>query len=162
MESAKDLFLHELKDIYYAENKLAKELKDMASEVSNDQLASAIEEHRGVTEKQAQRLEQVFELIGERPEGEKCDGIEGLLQEFKSFVKDESPEPKVLDVFATGAGIKVELYEMAAYGSLIRLADQLGLSEAAELFQMTLNEEEDTARELEQMNEKLSQEIPTR
>ncbi|MQA98869.1 MAG: DUF892 family protein [Actinobacteria bacterium] len=160
METARDLFLHELKDIYYAENKLAKELKQMASQVSNDQLSSAIEEHRGVTEKQVQRLDQVFDLIGEQPQGEKCDGIEGLLEEFKSFVKDEKPEDQVLDLFATGAGIKVELYEMAAYGSLIRLADQLGLSEAAEIFQTTLNEEEDAARELEQMNEKLGQEVP--
>lgn len=160
METAKDLFLHELKDIYYAENKLTKELKQMASQVSNDQLASALEEHRGVTERQLERLDQVFELLGERPAGEKCDGIEGLLEEFKSFVTDQKPEDRILDVFATGAGIKVELYEMAAYGSLIRLADLIGLSEAAELFQTTLNEEEDAARELEQMNEKLGQDIP--
>ena len=159
METAKDLFLHELKDIYYAENKLTKELKQMAGQVRNDQLSSAIEEHRGVTEKQVDRLDRVFEIIGEKPSGEKCDGIEGLLQEFKSFVNDEKPAGPVLDVFATAAGVKVELYEMAAYGSLIRLADQLGLSEAAELFQTTLNEEEDAARELEQMNEKLGQEI---
>jgi ferritin-like metal-binding protein YciE len=77
-------------------------------------------------------------------------------------VKDENPQGEILDVFATAAGVKVELYEMAAYGSLIRLADQLGLSEAAELFQITLNEEEDAARELEQLNEKLGQEVPVR
>ena len=161
MKSARDLFLHELKDIYYAENKLASELKDMAQQVSDDQLSSAIEEHRGVTEAQAQRLEQVFDLIGEQPQGEKCDGIDGLVREFKSFVS-ENPSPRLIDVFATGAGVKVELYEMAAYNSLIRLADQLGLSEAAEMFQITLNEEEEAARLLEQLSEKLGQEIPTR
>jgi ferritin-like metal-binding protein YciE len=161
MKTARDLFLHELKDIYYAENKLAGELKEMAQQVSDDQLSSAIEEHRGVTETQVRRLEQVFDIVGEQPQGEKCDGIDGLVREFKSFVS-ENPSPRLIDLFATGAGVKVELYEMAAYNSLIRLADQLGLSEAAEIFQTTLNEEEDAAHLLEQMNEKLGQEIPTR
>jgi ferritin-like metal-binding protein YciE len=160
MESGKDLFLHELKDIYDAENKLVNALETMSNKVENEQLAQSFEEHRKVTEGQVKRLEKVFELIDRAPAREKCDGINGLISEFSSFVKEEDPDPKVLNVFATGAAMKVEHYEIVSYKSLIKLADQLGLTEAAELFEASLREEMETAQELETMADKLGQELP--
>ena len=160
METGKDLFLHELKDIYDAENKLVNALETMADKVEDEQLAKSFEEHRKVTQGQAERLEKVFQLIDRAPSREKCDGINGLISEFQSFVKEEEPDGKVLNVFATGAALKVEHYEIVSYKSLIKLADQLGLTEAAELFEQSLKEEMETAQELEQMSEKLGQELP--
>jgi ferritin-like metal-binding protein YciE len=160
MESGKDLFIHELKDIYDAENKLVNALGDMAKKVKDPQLQQAFETHRQTTEQQVQRLEQVFGMVDRKPTREKCDGINGLIEEFKSFVKEEDPSPEILNLFATSAAAKVEHYEISSYRSLIKLADQMGLSEAARLFQQTLQEEEETAQEMEMMSEKLGQEVP--
>lgn len=160
MESGKDLFLHELKDIYDAEHKLVNALETMANKVEDEQLSKSFQKHRAVTEGQVKRLEQVFEMIDRAPTREKCDGINGLISEFSSFVKEEEPDPKVLNVFATAAAMKVEHYEIVSYKSLIKLADQLELSQAAELFEQSLREETETAQELETMSDKLGQELP--
>ena len=160
MESAKDLFEHELRDIYDAEHKLVNALETMAKKTSNEQLSKSFEEHRTVTQGQIERLDKVFGLIDRAPRREPCDGINGLISEFSGFVKDESPSDKVLDVFATAAAQKVEHYEICSYKSLIKLSDTLGLTEAAELFEQSLKEEQETAMELETMSEKLGQELP--
>ena len=160
METAKDLFVHELQDIYDAENKLVNALETMSNKVEDEQLSKSFAEHRTVTESQVKRLEKVFSLIDRKPSREKCDGINGLISEFSSFIKEEEPEGKVLNVFATGAAQKVEYYEICSYKSLIKLADLLGLSEAAQLFEESLKEEQETADELETMSEKLGQELP--
>ena len=161
MDTARDLFEHELRDIYDAENKLVNALETMAKKASNEQLSKSFEEHRQVTKGQIERLDKVFGLIDRAPRREPCDGINGLISEFSGFVKDESPSDKVLDVFATAAAQKVEHYEICSYRSLIKLADTLGLSEAAELFEQSLKEEQEAATELEAMSEKLGQELPT-
>jgi ferritin-like metal-binding protein YciE len=161
MDSAKDLFEHELRDIYDAEHKLVNALETMAKKTSNAELSKSFSEHRTVTQKQIERLDKVFGLIDRAPRREPCDGINGLISEFSGFIKDESPSEKVLDVFATAAAQKVEHYEICSYKSLIKLADTLGLSEAAELFEQSLREEQETATELETMSEKLGQELPT-
>ncbi|MFN2525819.1 MAG: ferritin-like domain-containing protein [Actinomycetota bacterium] len=160
METGTDLFIHELKDIYDAEHKLVNALETMASKVENPELKSGFEEHRKVTQGQVERLEKVFPLVDRKPSREPCKGINGLIEEFSTFV-EENPSDAVLNVFATGAALKVEHYEITAYQSLIKLADQLGLSEAAELFEQTLKEEQDTATELEAMSEKLGHELPS-
>ena len=160
MESGKDLFIHELKDIYDAENKLVNALEDMAKKVENPQLKQSFEEHREVTQQQVDRLEKVFPMVDRKPSREACKGINGLIEEFKEFVKEEEPSGEVLNVFATGAALKVEHYEIVSYRSLIKLADQLGLADAAAIFQQNLSEEEETATELETMSEKLGQELP--
>lgn len=161
MDTAKDLFEHELRDIYDAEHKLVNALETMANKVSNEQLSKSFQEHRTVTQTQIERLDKVFALIDRSPRREPCDGINGLISEFSGFVKDESPSEKVLDVFATAAAQKVEHYEICSYKSLIKLSDTLGLTEAAELFEQNLREEQETATELETMSEKLGQELPT-
>lgn len=158
MDSGRELFEHELRDMYDAEQKLINALETMSSKVTNEELSRAFQEHREVTRTQAERLEEVFKLIDRAPRREPCKGINGLIEEFSSFVQ-ENPSESVLDVFATGAAQKVEHYEIVAYKSLIKLADTLGLSEAAELFEQNLREEQETAQQLETMSEKLGQEL---
>ena len=161
MDTGKDLFIHELQDIYDAENKLINALETMSNKVENEELSKSFLEHRDVTQQQVQRLEKVFPLVDRKPSREPCKGINGLIEEFSSFVKEEDPSGPVLNVFATGAAIKVENYEISAYKSLIALADQLGISQAAELFEETLREEQETAVEIEQLSEKLGQQLPS-
>lgn len=151
-EHARELFEHELRDIFDAENKLIDALEQMSKNAADEQLSRAFSEHREVTQQQAQRLEQVFGLIDRSPRREPCAGINGLIEEYTKF-KKENPSPEVLDVFSTGAALKVENYEIAAYTSLIKLAQQLGLGEAVSLFQETLREEQETAQEVEQLAE---------
>ena len=160
MDTARELFEHELRDMYDAEHKLVNALETMANKVSNEQLSKSFQEHRQVTQGQIERLDKVFGLIDRAPRREACDGINGLISEFSGFVKDESPSEKVLDVFATAAAQKVEHYEICGYKSLIKLADTLGITEAAELLEQSLKEEQETATELETMSEKLGQELP--
>ena len=159
MESGRDLFVHELRDIYDAENKLVNALETMSNKVSDEQLAKSFLEHRDVTQGQIDRLEKIFPMLDLKPSREPCKGINGLIEEFSSFVKEESPADAVLNVFACAAAAKVEHYEISSYRSLIKLADQLGLSEAAQLLQQSLQEEEETAQEVETMGEKLGQEL---
>ncbi|MFN2431571.1 MAG: ferritin-like domain-containing protein [Gemmatimonadota bacterium] len=160
-ENAQELFEHELKDIYDAEHKLVKALAKMAKDVEDEKLSQGFEQHRQVTEGQIERLEQVFELLDTRAERQPCAGIDGLIREYTKFVREEKPEGPVLDVFATGAAKKVEHYEIVAYKGLIELAEQLDLSEAAELLQQSLREEEQTAQKLERIGKQLGQQLAT-
>ena len=161
MDNARELFEHELRDVYDAENKMLNSLETMANKVAHPELSKSFEQHRQTTQTQVERLEQVFQLIDRAPRREACEGINGLIKEFSEFVKEEDPSEKVLNAFATAAALKVEHYEIVSYKSLIKLADHLGLSEAADLFEQTLREEQETAQELETMSEKLGQELPT-
>jgi ferritin-like metal-binding protein YciE len=160
MDTARELFEHELRDIYDAETKLTRALETMAKKATNPDLKQGFQDHLKVTKEQSARLEKVFQLIDRKARREACDGINGLISEFSGFVKDESPSKEVLDLFATSAALKVEHYEICAYKSLIKLADSLGLSEAAELFEQSLKEEQQTAQELEALSEKLGHEVP--
>ena len=159
MQTGRELFVHELKDMYDAENKLLNALDNMADKVSDPKLTEGFEQHREQTQGQVKRLERVFELVGERPQRETCDGINGLIKEFGSFVNSEDPSDEVLNVFATSAALKVEHYELASYKSLIKLAHQAGLREVVELLEQTLNEELETARELENMAIQLGEKL---
>jgi ferritin-like metal-binding protein YciE len=160
METGTELFIHELKDIYDAENKLVNALGTMAKKVPHPELQQAFEQHKKVTEGHAERLEQVFQLVDRKPSREPCHGINGLIEEFTDFVKSEDPTDDVLNVFAAGAALKVENYEITAYKSLMKLADQMGLSEASELFRQNLKEEEATAQELESVSLEMGQMLP--
>src|SRR5690349_20512096 len=102
MQTAHELFLHELNDILDAERKLVDALGEQAEGASNPQLQKAFQSHQAQTEKQVQRLEQVFESISEQPEDTECKGLKGLLEEVESF-KEEDPSPDILDVFSIGA-----------------------------------------------------------
>lgn len=155
MDRGIELFEHELKDIYDAENKLSRELEGMAKKASDQELVKGYLEHKQQTDGQIKRLEEVFGLVDKKPSREPCHGINGLLKEFKTFVADEKPTPELLDVFAIGASLKVEHYEIASYRSLIQLAKQAGLGDAVPLLEQNLSEEQETANKLEVLAEKL-------
>jgi ferritin-like metal-binding protein YciE len=149
-----ELFLHELKDIYWAENHLNKSLKKLSKSVTSDKLANAIEDHQKETENQIQRLEKVFELLDEKASGKKCQAMEGLIEEAEEVLKDTSKDSMVRDAGVIIACQKVEHYEIASYGSLVRLAKDMGHNEVANLLAETLKEEKKTDELLTQLAEK--------
>ncbi len=159
MDSLKDLLVEELKDAYDFEHRLVKALEEMSTAVTADDLRSAFESHKEQTQRQVDRLEKAFTALGEKPEREECKGIEGLVGEFKEFVKEEKPSDDVLNVFAAGAAIKTEHYEIHHYESLIRIADQLRLTDVKAPLQEILVEEKATAKELDSMLDKLISQV---
>lgn len=158
IDNVQSLFEHELRDLYDAENKLVGALERMSRKVTDPKLVSGFEEHREVTKKQVQRLEQVFELVGRQPRREACAGINGLIEEFSKFV-EEDPSPEALDVFSVGAAKKVEQYEIVAYRSLIELAGKLGIKEGVTLLEESLAEEEETFEKLEEVSPEVGQKL---
>jgi len=137
------LFLQELKDIYDAEKQILKALPKMAKRADSNELRAAIEEHHTVTEKQVERLEEVFQMLGKPARGKKCVAMEGLLKEGSELLKEDA-EPAVLDAAIIAACQKVEHYEIASYGTLATYAEILGYADAKELLGETLQEEKET------------------
>ena len=154
-ETPQELFEHDVQDLYDAEQKLVRALERMAKKASDRELAKGFAAHAKTTRRQARRLEQVFRTLGRRPKRHTCAGINGLIEEYATFVRDEKPSEEVLDVFSVAAALKVEHYEIVAYKDLVALAQQLGNDTAASLLQETLKEEEDTAKLLEGLSERL-------
>ena len=152
MESLRDLYLEELKDVYNAEKQLLKALPRMARAATHDELRSAFEDHLNVTEEQVRRLETIFDDLGKPARGKKCMGMEGLIAEGKEMM-EEDMEPEVLDAALISAAQRVEHYEIAAYGTLRTYARQLGFDNHAELLQQTLNEEGEADKLLTQIAE---------
>jgi ferritin-like metal-binding protein YciE len=140
MESLKDLYVEELKDVLNAEKQLLKALPKMARAASHDELRSAFEDHLNVTEEHVSRLETIFDDLGKPARGKKCVGMEGLIAEGKEMM-EEDMDPEVLDAALISAAQRVEHYEIAAYGTLRTYARQLGFDNHADLLQQTLNEE---------------------
>ena len=140
METAHELFVHELQDMLDAEQQLVQALGDQADESSRPDLQKAFQSHQAQTQKQVERLHQVFELIGEEPEEVECKGIRGLIEEHNHFKEEEDPAEDILDIFNAGAAEKVESYEICAYESLIRLAKEMGHSKAEKLLNQNLKE----------------------
>ena len=147
-----DLFLDTLKDIYYAEKQILKALPKMAKAAQGAELKAGFEKHLAETEVQVERLEQVFDLIGKPARGKTCDAILGILEEVKSIM-DEFKGTVTLDAGLAASGQAVEHYEIARYGTLKTWASQLGLDEAVELLDATLQEEIATDRALTQVAE---------
>ncbi len=145
--SLHELFLDELKDIYYAENLLAKTLPEMAEASTAAPLKKAFQAHLKETQNQIKRLEQVFKLLDEKAEAKKCDAMEGLIKEAKSLIKDNEAG-LTRDVGIIIGAQKVEHYEIAAYGSLATLADLMGHTEVKKLLGETLVEEKATDEKL--------------
>ncbi|WP_276255354.1 ferritin-like domain-containing protein [Halomontanus rarus] len=152
VDTLQDLFEHGLEDIYHAEHQLLDALDDLESNTEREEIAQAFSEHREETQGQIDRLEEVFEEFGEPPEKEECEGIEGLITEYEEFVA-EDPDQDVMDYHNMAAAEKTEHYEIAAYGNLIPLADQLGLDDAADLLEENLREEQDALDELKELTE---------
>ena len=140
LNSMKDLLEHEVRDILYAERKIVKALPKMANAANNQELKQAFEDHLEETRGQIERLEQVCEQLGIGARGEKCEAIEGILEEGEERIKAKGDDA-VLDAALISAAQRVEHYEMAAYGSARAFAEALGLTEVVKLLQETLDEE---------------------
>ena len=125
IKSMEDLFLHTLQDVYYAENQIVKSLPKMIEKATNRELASGLRNHLAETESQVSRLEQVFEAIGETPQGTDCPAIDGLIKEADN-VAGEVDDKKVLDAAIIGSAQAIEHYEISRYGTLIAWAEELG------------------------------------
>lgn len=147
-----DLFLETLKDIYYAEKQILKNLPKMAKAAQSDKLKAGFEQHAEETEGQIERLEQIFEMIGKAPRGKTCDAILGILEEGKEIMSDFKGAP-ALDAGLTAAAQAVEHYEIARYGTLKTWAQQLGMTDAVKLLDQTLSEEIATDKKLTQVAE---------
>lgn len=148
-----ELFLEELRDIYWAEKHLVKALPKMEKAASSEELAEAFAEHLAVTQEQVGRLEQVFELLGEKARGKKCEAMEGLVKEAESVIEDTEEGTSTRDVALIIAAQKVEHYEIAAYGGLATLAKTMGKNEIKNLLGQTLDEEKETDEILTQLAE---------
>lgn len=137
----RELFIEELRDIYWAEKHLVKALPKMKKAATSEELAAAFEDHLAVTEKQIERVEQVFELLDMTPRAKKCEAMDGLVKEAQSVIEELPKGSSVIDAGLIISGQKVEHYEIAAYGSLVQLAKTMGENEIADLLQQTLDEE---------------------
>ena len=133
----------ELKDIYWAEKHLTKALPKMAKAASSDELRQAFEDHLAQTEEHVSRLEQVFEMLGMKPQAKKCDAMAGLVEEGKSIIEDTESGTATRDVGLILAAQKVEHYEIATYGGLAQLAKTLGLTDIKDILGQTLSEEKE-------------------
>jgi len=147
-----DLFHDTLKDIYFAEKKILVSLPKMAKAAQSPALKKAFEKHRGETEGQVKRLEQVFGLIDKKPQAKTCDAIMGIVKEGKEIM-DEYKRSPALDSGLLAAAQAVEHYEISRYGTLKTWADELGLEEAVRLLDATLQEEKKTDAALTQIAE---------
>ena len=139
-KSLHDLFVNLLKDMYYAEKQIMKALPKMAKKADSDDLRQAFEHHLKETEGQIARLEQVFALCDLKPAGKTCPAIKGIIEEGEEDMKD-AKDPDVLDAGMIADAQAVEHYEIARYGTMIAWAKQLGMRDAADLLQQTLDQE---------------------
>ena len=147
LASLRDLYVHELRDLFSAESQILKALPKLIKAASDPQLRQAFEEHLQVTERQVERLERLFEKLDEKPKGRKCIAMEGLIEEAKEILGEDA-EPDVRDAALIASAQKVEHYEIAGYGTVRTFARQLGDPEAVDLLQATLDEEGDADKRL--------------
>lgn len=145
-----DLFVHTLRDIYYAEQQIAKNLPDMISQATAPALKKGFETHLGETKNQISRLEKVFQMHGVDAKGVDCPAIDGILEEA-SEVAGDVDDSSVLDAALIAAAQAVEHYEITRYGTLIAWAKQLGRSDCASVLKQNLDEEQATDTKLNQM-----------
>ena len=147
-----DLMVHELKDLYSAEKQLVQALPRMSKNSNSEQLRRAFDNHLAETEQQVARLEQIMDSLGESPRGQKCAGMEGLIEESKTLLKEEA-DPDVMDAGIIVAAQKVEHYEIAAYGAVCEYARMMGHTEAVQLLEQTLEEEKNADKLLNEIAE---------
>jgi len=140
LNSLQELFLDQLKDLYSAEAQITKALPKMVKNACSDQLRQALGHHLEETRGQVERLNRIGEILGMRLTGKKCHAMEGLLEEGKEVLEADG-EDEILDAAMIAAAQKVEHYEIASYGTVRTLAEQLGLQEVARLLSQTLEEE---------------------
>jgi ferritin-like metal-binding protein YciE len=152
MESLRDLYIEELKDLYSAEKQLVKALPKMVDNASNPELKEAFTNHLEQTKGHVDRIEQIFKTLDASPSGKKCVGMEGLIEEANELIKEDA-EDDVLDAGLISKAQHVEHYEMAGYGTVRTYALILGENEHASLLQQTLDEETETDKLLTRVAE---------
>ena len=140
VNNLRDALVDEIKDLYSAEKQLTKALPKLAKAASNDELREAFESHLEETEGHVSRLEQVFELLDEKPRAKHCAGIAGIIEEGGDTLQQDA-EDSVMDACLIAAGQRAEHYEMAAYGTVIAWSEALGLNDVANVLKQTLAEE---------------------
>ena len=152
LDTLKTLYINELKDLYNAEGQLVKALPKMAKAAASDELQEAFEKHLEQTKAHVDRLEEVFEDIGEKPKGKTCKAMKGLIEEGSEILKEDGEE-SVIDAGIIVAAQKVEHYEIASYGSVRTFAQLLGKDRSADLLQRTLDEESEANEVLNKLAE---------
>jgi len=155
-KALRELYIDELKDLYSAENQLVKALPKMAKASSSDELREGFNEHLEQTKEHVQRLEQIFDILGESPKGKKCAGMEGLVEEGSEVVEGDF-EGSVMDAALIGAAQRVEHYEIAAYGTVRAFAEILEETEHVSLLEKTLEEEKATDEKLTELASQINQ-----
>jgi ferritin-like metal-binding protein YciE len=153
--SLRDLYIEQLRDLYDGENQIIKALPKMIESTESEELSSALEEHLEVTRQQAQRLETIFQGLGESSKGDKCKGMEGIIKEGSEVIKEDMTE-SVKDAAIIAAAQRVEHYEIAGYGTVRTYAELLGEEEAVDLLQQTLDEEKEADEKLSGLAEEIN------
>jgi ferritin-like metal-binding protein YciE len=142
IKSLRDLFIHQLRDLFSAEKQLVKALPKLAKAATNEELKETFEEHLRKTEEHVERLEQIFEALEISSRGDRCAAMEGLIAEAQSLMKEEMPAA-VLDAALVACAQRVEHYEIAAYGSARTFAEVLDIDEATDVLEETLEDEKE-------------------
>jgi ferritin-like metal-binding protein YciE len=150
MDTFEQLFEETVKDIYYAEKAILKALPKMAKKATSKKLQTAFSKHESETEKQVERLEQVFELLGKRASGKKCPAIDGIIEEASEVMK-EAEDDMVRDAAMLAAAQSVEHYEISRYGTLVAWAAKMNMQKVEKLLQTTLDEEKATDAKLTEL-----------
>ena len=157
LTTPRDLFLHELGDIMYVEQKLSTEvLPKLVSEVTDEEFRDALEQHLEQTKRHLTNVEKVFEELGESPHAEQCIGFEGLKSEHDKLLSEASPD--LVDSIDLGAAARTECYEIAAYEGLRRMAKAMGEDKAVDLLDKNLSEEKDALQLVEKIATRVSRE----
>jgi ferritin-like metal-binding protein YciE len=152
LRSMEDLFLHTLKDIFYAERQILRSLPRMMKKAGSPELRKALELHREETERQVERLQTIFESLDTAARGVKCEAIEGIIAEAEHLA-EEIDDNHIFDAGLIGSAQAIEHYEITRYGTLIAWAEQLGMKDAAKLLRETLEEEKRTDQLLTELAE---------
>jgi ferritin-like metal-binding protein YciE len=155
-QELKELYIDELRDLFNAENQLVKALPKMAKAAASADLQAGFEEHLEQTKGHVERLETIFKSLGEDPKGKKCKGMEGLVEEGSEAIQEY--EGSVRDVALIGAAQRVEHYEIAGYGTVIALAQELGEDKHVDFLEKTLEEEKETDAKLTTLSETINAE----
>ncbi|WP_034388025.1 ferritin-like domain-containing protein [Deinococcus sp. YIM 77859] len=155
MQDLQDLYVHKLQDIYSAEQQALQLMQQSVGMVQSPELRQGIEMHIQQTEQQIQRLEQIFQKLGQQPGGEECEGMKGLVQEAQKLMQQDA-SPEVLEAGMIACQQAVEHYEIAGYGTARTYAQLLGDQEAVQLLEQTLEEEKMTDEKLTQIAQQIN------
>jgi ferritin-like metal-binding protein YciE len=152
MKTLQDLFVEQLRDVYYSEKQLLKAIPKMSKKASSDQLKKVLDNHLQETENHVERLEEVFEKLEMTARGKTCPSIDGIIDEAKDIM-NENAEPSVMDAGIIAVAQKAEHYEIATYGTLRTYANMLGYPQISNILQTTLNEEGNADKRLTEIAE---------